>query len=212
MGGAALLWTATAAVPTAVTLRAWRCRGARAPVGDGARGTIGKPRAGEAVTGPEPSAVDGRVRRRGPLLRWRPAATPLPRATPVPRGHDDALESYDVLPLDPPAPGSAASWQGDDSARRARWAVLKEAAKGATEPKGTVEPEEAADREEAAGPEEAKADNVKADGVKTDGVKTDGARTDGARTDGARTDATKAEDTKADGITEPVEPPPLPGG
>ncbi|MGX4690289.1 cell division protein PerM [Streptomyces sp. JNUCC 63] len=154
VGGAALLWTATAAVPTAAALRAWRCRGGRASVGDGARRTVGKPRAGGATTAPEPSAADGRVRRRGLLLGPRAAVSPPPRSTPVHHGYDAALEPYDVLPLDPPTSGPAASWQDDDSARRARWAALKEAAKGATEPEETVEPEEGAD------PEEAKADDI----------------------------------------------------
>ncbi|MFE9169941.1 DUF6350 family protein [Streptomyces kebangsaanensis] len=158
VGGAALLWTATAAVPTAAVLRAWRCRGARAPVGDGARRTVGKPRTGGATAVPKPSAADGHVRRRGPFLRPRSAASPPPGAAPVPQGHDAALEPYDVLPLDPPTPGPAASWQDDDSARRARWTALKEAAKETTEP------------EEVAAPEEARAADARADGTKADDI------------------------------------------
>lgn len=191
VGGAALLWTAMVAVPTATVLRAWRCRGGRMPAGDGTRRTIGKPRAGGAPTVPEPSATDGRVRRRGPFLRPRAAAPPPPRPAPVPGGYGAALEPYDVLPLDPLPPGPADSWQDDDSARRARWAALKEAAKGATEPEEIVKPEEAAAQEEAADQEKT------ADPEET---KTGDAK------------AAKTGDAKADGITEPVQPPPPPEG
>jgi hypothetical protein len=109
----------------------------------------------------------------------------------VPGGYGAALEPYDVLPLDPLPPGPADSWQDDDSARRARWAALKEAAKGATEPEETVKPEEAAAQEEAADQEKT------ADPEET---KTGDAK------------AAKTGDAKADGITEPVQPPPPPEG
>lgn len=145
VGGAALLWTATVAVPTAVVLRAWRCRGRRTPAGGRAGETNGTSRTGGAVTVPEPPAAGGRVRRRGLFRRRRTEASPPPLPAPVPHGYDASLEPYDVLPLEPPVPGglAAASWQEDDSARRTSWAAPGKTAKEATGPEKTVRPEEA---------------------------------------------------------------------
>ncbi|MFC7637787.1 DUF6350 family protein [Streptomyces thermogriseus] len=152
VGGAALLWTATAAVPTAAVLRAWRCRGARTPAREGA-GTggagraDGTPRAGRAAAAaPEPSAEGGRVRRRSLFPRRRTRSLPPPRSAPASRAshaYDAALEPYDVLPLEPSVPGPASSWPDDDGARRVRGTAPKKPAEGATAPEGDTGPEEA---------------------------------------------------------------------
>ncbi|GAA5059112.1 cell division protein PerM [Streptomyces similanensis] len=85
--GAVLLWTAPAAVPTAVTVRAWRCWGQRARVDEETPWRITMPRTGDAVRAARTAeAVDAGRRC-------------------LPDHHYDAtLEPYDVLPLDPPAP------------------------------------------------------------------------------------------------------------
>ncbi len=105
VGAAALLWGVAVAVPTAVGVRVWRCRGRdeRAP-------RIGKPRAGES--GEEP--VKG--------LRWfgRRGKGGEAGAGGV---ADVDFEGYDFLPAEPePVP-----WLADDATREARWAALREA-------------------------------------------------------------------------------------
>ncbi|MFD4955539.1 DUF6350 family protein [Streptomyces sp. NPDC058451] len=153
VGAAALVWTSLGAVPTAVVLRAWRCRSLRVRAGGAVRPKTGEAGAGTTVTVPRPSAAEAvraRVSRWGLLLR---AKTPKPRSpqpAPVPVPFDDLLEPYDVLLLDPPVPG-APSWH-EDTARQARLTAPKEAAAGTeapregaageedTKPKGTAEP------------------------------------------------------------------------
>ncbi|MFJ8197762.1 DUF6350 family protein [Streptomyces sp. NPDC096152] len=121
VGLAALAWTATAAVPMALTVRAWRGRGLREPrTGTLARSgrtrwwRLAWPAAG---VGPE-----GRIG--GP--RTGGAQAPAPAPAPASRPYDLTLEPYDVLPLEPPE--SAASPWHDGASREARWAALKEAA------------------------------------------------------------------------------------
>ncbi|MFF8940994.1 DUF6350 family protein [Streptomyces sp. NPDC014864] len=125
VGLAALVWTATAAVPMALTVRAWRGRGLREPrTGTPARSgrtpwwRLAWPTAGE---GPE---------RRIGWPRTGGAQTPAPAPAPAPRPYDLTLEPYDVLPLEPPE--SAASPWHDGASREARWAALKEAATRST--------------------------------------------------------------------------------
>ncbi|MFJ5157049.1 DUF6350 family protein [Streptomyces sp. NPDC088353] len=132
VGAAALVWTGTAAVPTAAALRAWRCRSGRAAVGGAAEPETGEPRAGATVTVPRPSpaeAMRGRVRRWGLLLRAKAPKPRAPQPTQVPDRYDDLLEPYDVLLFDPPVPGPS-SWHEDDGAPQARWAAPKETATG----------------------------------------------------------------------------------
>lgn len=127
VAGAALLWTATAAVPTALVVRAWRYwGGGRVPAPDVTEGRIGRPRDGGAtVTRPSDTGT-------------RPA-----------QGFDPALEPYEVLPLDPPESGPAA-WQDDEAARRTRWEALRQAATATgaepAEPDTPEEPASPADR------------------------------------------------------------------
>ncbi|MEU6479563.1 DUF6350 family protein [Streptomyces sp. NPDC047017] len=122
VAGAALLWTSVAAVPTAVVVRGWRCWTSGATVERETAHRIGKPREGAREGG-------------GAAGAGRPRLPDTGAGVPVRYDADAALESYDVLPLDPPASG-AASWESDDEARRARWTALTEAAKPAkpTEP------------------------------------------------------------------------------
>ncbi|GGX67400.1 hypothetical protein GCM10010510_09690 [Streptomyces anandii JCM 4720] len=56
-----------------------------------------------------------------------------------PRLDDPTLEPYDVLPQEPEGPEST-SWQDDDTARRARWEALGQAAAKPPEPRDTAEP------------------------------------------------------------------------
>ncbi|MGV9343380.1 cell division protein PerM [Streptomyces spiralis] len=111
VAGAALLWTTTAAVPTALVVRAWRYwGGGRAPAPDGTERRIGRPRDGGAQ------------------------ATRVPdTGAHLTQGYDPALEPYDVLPLDPPD-SEPAAWQDDEAARRARWEALRQAATTPTTP------------------------------------------------------------------------------
>ncbi|MFF8591295.1 DUF6350 family protein [Streptomyces sp. NPDC015220] len=122
VAGAALLWTATAAVPTAVVVRAWRCRGRRALVDDGSGPRIGSPRQGGAARAARP-ADGGR------------------RAVPEP--YDSILEPYDVLPLDPSAPGTTgpAAWPHDGATRRTGRAAPDRTAQTPTQPTGRTEPD-----------------------------------------------------------------------
>ncbi|MGW5125433.1 cell division protein PerM [Streptomyces sp. NPDC004069] len=154
VGAAALVWTATAAVPTAVALRAWRCRSGRVPVSGAARPKTGESRPGATVTVPRPSpaeALRGRVRRWGLLLRAKAPKPRPPRPTPVPVHYDDLLEPYDVLLLDPPVPGPSA-WLDDDEALRAHRPAPREAAAG-TEAPGTEAPGKAMEAEKSTNPE-----------------------------------------------------------
>jgi hypothetical protein len=102
VAGAALLWTAVAAVPTAVTVRAWRCRGHRAQIDDGTPWRIGRPRPG------------GGTDRAAQAAQKAKAAQAVDAGRrPLPDHHYDAtLEPYDVLPLDPSAsePAGATPW------------------------------------------------------------------------------------------------------
>ncbi|MFF4763623.1 DUF6350 family protein [Streptomyces sp. NPDC001292] len=148
VGAAALVWTATAAVPTAAALRAWRCRSVRVPVSGAARPKTGEAGTGTTGTVPRPSAAEAmraRVSRWGLLLRAKAPKPRSPQPTPVPVRYDDLLEPYDVLLLDPPVPGPL-SWH-DDGARQARWTPLKEASAD------TEAPREAAEAGESAKPE-----------------------------------------------------------
>ncbi|MEU5089580.1 DUF6350 family protein [Streptomyces sp. NPDC021356] len=91
--GAALLWTSAAAVPTAVVVRAWRCRGGRVLVAGAAAGQrIGKPREGGGGSGARPARLADTAGR-------------------LPARYDVTLEPYDVLPLEPPAALDVASWE-----------------------------------------------------------------------------------------------------
>ncbi|MFF4146022.1 DUF6350 family protein [Streptomyces sp. NPDC001698] len=154
VGAAALVWTATAAVPTAAALRAWHCRSNRVAVGGATEPKTGEPQAGTTATVPRPSpaeAMRARVRRWGLLLRAKAAKPGPPQPTPVPVRYDDVFEPYDVLLLDPPVPGSP-SWREGDGDREARRAAPKETAAGteapreagaaqeSTKPEGAVEP------------------------------------------------------------------------
>ncbi|MFH9978232.1 DUF6350 family protein [Streptomyces sp. NPDC017179] len=142
VGAAALVWTSLGAVPTAVALRAWRCRSVRVQAGGAARPKTGGAGAGATVTVPRPSAAEAvraRVSRWGLLLR---AKTPKPRSpqpAPVPVPFDDLLEPYDVLLLDPPVPG-APSWH-EEAARQARLTAPQETAAGTEAPRETAEGE-----------------------------------------------------------------------
>ncbi|MEU6403486.1 DUF6350 family protein [Streptomyces sp. NPDC046985] len=103
---AALLGTATTAVPTALLVRAWRYWGRRALSAEAIRQVVAKFRAGRAQA----------------------AELPAPGVRPAER-YDSALESYDMLPLealplDPRTPGSAppgpdAPGPDEDAAQRA---------------------------------------------------------------------------------------------
>ncbi|MFB7115644.1 DUF6350 family protein [Streptomyces sp. NPDC056190] len=150
VGAAALVWTATAAVPTAAALRAWRCRSSRVAVGGAAEPKTGEPQAGTTVTVPRPSpaeAMRARVRRWGLLLRAKAAKPRRPQPTPVPVRYDDLFEPYDALLFDPPVPGPP-SWREGDGDQEARRAAPKEAAAG------TEAPREAGAAEESTKPEE----------------------------------------------------------
>ncbi|MFF9123388.1 DUF6350 family protein [Streptomyces sp. NPDC014889] len=143
VGAAALVWTSVGAVPTAVVLRAWRCRFARGPVSVAARPKTAEAKAGTTVTVPRPSAAEAvraRVSRWGRLLRAKTSKPRSPRPAPVPVPYDDLLEPYDVLLLDPPVPG-VPSWH-EDGARQARWTALREAAAGTEAPRETAVGEE----------------------------------------------------------------------
>ncbi|MFD4972478.1 DUF6350 family protein [Streptomyces sp. NPDC058424] len=150
VGAAALVWTATAAVPTAAALRAWRCRSSRVAVSGAAEPKTGDPQAGTTVTVPRPSPAEAmreRVRRWGLLLRAKAAKPRRPQPTPVPVRYDDLFEPYDVLLFDPPVPGPP-SWREGDGDQEARRAAPKEAAAG------TEAPREAGAAEESTKPEE----------------------------------------------------------
>ncbi len=106
VAGAALLWTLVPAVPTALVVRAWRYWGGgrAAPSADRTEGRIARPRQSGAP------------------------ATRLPdTGGRLPLGYDPGLEPYEALPLDPPT-AQPAAWQDDDTARRARWEALRQAA------------------------------------------------------------------------------------
>ncbi|MFJ2716914.1 DUF6350 family protein [Streptomyces sp. NPDC087437] len=154
VGAAALVWTVTAAVPTAAALRAWRCRSGRVAVGGEAEPETGEPRAGATVTVPRPSpteAMRGRVRRWGLLLRAKAPKPRPPQPTPVPDRYDDLLEPYDVLLFDPPVPGPP-SWHEDDGAPQARRAALRETAAGTEAPREAAAAEKNAKPEGTVGP------------------------------------------------------------
>jgi hypothetical protein len=138
VGAAALVWTVTVAAPTAVAVRAWYCRGGRAARGpQGGAGSRVRVRVG-GVKGAAASAATAA----SAVSATSAASAARERATPLPGRYDPALEPYDVLPLDPPE-GESSSWNEDDTARRARWAALKEGAAEATGPEesaGGAEP------------------------------------------------------------------------
>lgn len=96
-GAAALVWTSVVGVPTALGLRAWRCRerSGRKEVG----AVIGKPRVEVSKASDAPSAVG------------------------VPKVDGSAFGPYDFLPAEDVQP----LWHDSDAAREARWAALKEA-------------------------------------------------------------------------------------
>lgn len=138
-GGAALAWIAGGGIPTALMLRAWRCRerGAKTAV------RIGKPRVEPVGSGDDGPADELHTRRRlrlrlpsvgGWFSRRKGSAdsgvapeadvTGMPY---VPYDQDAAFEPYDFLPAGSrPEPVSPAPWH-DDASREARWAALKEA-------------------------------------------------------------------------------------
>lgn len=86
-GAAALAWTSALGVPTALGLRAWRCR-------------EGKGRA-EREKGGEREATIGKPR------------VEVPKAVAVPTADDDTFEPYDFLPTEAAQP----LWHDDDVAR-----------------------------------------------------------------------------------------------
>ncbi|MFF3344476.1 DUF6350 family protein [Streptomyces sp. NPDC002779] len=153
VGAAALAWGVLVAVPVAVAVRWWRCRG-RA---DGPAPRVGTPRAEErggkdapggkdALGGKTPSA--GRTRRgvralfagkaqRGEKTQRGEKAPPgdkafhegkIPSAAQASYddGDDDSFEPYDFLPTEPESVWPPV-WPADDAAREARWAALREA-------------------------------------------------------------------------------------
>ncbi|MDF3301057.1 cell division protein PerM [Streptomyces tropicalis] len=156
VGPAALLWTAAVAVPTALALRAWRCRGGRALVepAAGPRPTpwapgprpaaaataatvaaarrIARPREGDAEA-VRPGGGGLRERLRLPWRRDRSAgaesavpAAGVARPASEPERYDPTLEPYDVLPVETPGSGPSPWFEG--ASREARWAALKQAA------------------------------------------------------------------------------------
>lgn len=133
VGAAALVWTAAGALPTALAARAWRCRGGRATAAESGTGQrIARPRQAPAAKVPAAAQAAGA----GPRLQ------------------DPTLEPYDVLPQDPEGPESSA-WHDDDTARRARWEALRQAATKPTEPHEAGEAPQEAEPPHEAGPPEA---------------------------------------------------------
>ncbi|MFD4875068.1 DUF6350 family protein [Streptomyces sp. NPDC058420] len=154
-GGAALVWIAAVAVPTAVGLRAWRLRERRMPAP-----TIGKPREGGGAVTPapvsapvspaSPASVPAPVSAGAGSERWfrkpfavtrgwfarkpkaeRPVPAPVPAQAPVDQpyiayDHDPTFDPYDFLPVDVPSEPAPTPWY-DDASREARWAALREA-------------------------------------------------------------------------------------
>ncbi|MFE6362070.1 DUF6350 family protein [Streptomyces sp. NPDC057806] len=131
VGAAALAWGVAVAVPVAVLVRWWRCRG-RADA-DGPR--VGKPRAeergGKETRGGKTQAaahatLGGKTQAtaHATLGGKTPPAAP---AAKISYGDDDeSLEPYDFLPTEP-EPVWPPVWPADDAAREARWAALREA-------------------------------------------------------------------------------------
>ncbi|MFE9439693.1 DUF6350 family protein [Streptomyces sp. NPDC006602] len=121
-GAAALAWTSALAVPTALALRAWRCRGRRSmrEEADGAE---------KAEEGKERAATIGKPRPEGPKATetpstWEaPKAPQAPGAREAPMADDSTFEPYDFLPTEAAQP----LWHDDDAAREARWAELRKA-------------------------------------------------------------------------------------
>lgn len=137
-GGAALVWIAAVAVPTAVGLRAWRLREARVP-----KPTIAKQRKGGAEVTPvaatHPGVRDSDRWFRRPFTDGRGWFSRKPKETPVPvpvqapvdqpylaYDHDPTFDPYDFLPVDAPPRPTPAPWY-DNASREARWAALREA-------------------------------------------------------------------------------------
>ncbi len=160
-GPAALAWTSALGVPTALTLRAWRCRErpARVVSGRGERGaTIGKPRVEESKAAGVPGTAGLPERSKTPKASHALNASHAPNASnaakasdvlnpsdaakaskapkpwEAPMDDDSTFEPYDFLPTEAAHP----LWHDDDVAREARWAALKEAS---AEPEPPVSPD-----------------------------------------------------------------------
>ncbi|MGW5640590.1 cell division protein PerM [Streptomyces sp. NPDC003832] len=132
VGVAVLVWGAGVAVPVAVGVRGWGCRG----VAEGPGARVGKPRVGEEGGG-SGAGADEAERGWGARFSWRRkgegggeggGAEGAEGAEGV---VDDGLDGgpYDLLPAEPdggPEP-EVRAWGVDDAAREARWAALREA-------------------------------------------------------------------------------------
>ncbi|MFJ8055215.1 DUF6350 family protein [Streptomyces sp. NPDC096142] len=86
-GGAALVWIAATAVPTAVGLRAWRLRERRVPVP-----TIGRPREGGAAVTPAPASSPASAA--GPASASSPVSVPAPASVPAPTSVGDVSKRW----------------------------------------------------------------------------------------------------------------------
>ncbi|MFJ4783082.1 DUF6350 family protein [Streptomyces sp. NPDC088794] len=120
VGGVAVVWMAGVGVPVALGVRGWRGR----EVGAGFRvgavvGWLGIRKGGGEVRGAG-ACEEGAAAAEGPVVQGAVVAALLRD-----QRSDDALEPYDLLPVEPVEGG----WH-DDAAREARWAALREAADG----------------------------------------------------------------------------------
>ncbi|WP_328873346.1 DUF6350 family protein [Streptomyces sp. NBC_00287] len=116
VGVAALAWGVGVGVPVAVGVRGWRCRG----VEPGVR--VGRPRVGEAGEEGVAEEEGGVAGRRWFLRRKDSGARSGEGVEKAAYSEDDgSFEPYDFLPAEP------VPWPGDDAAREARWAALREA-------------------------------------------------------------------------------------
>ncbi|MFI7402751.1 DUF6350 family protein, partial [Streptomyces sp. NPDC049541] len=149
-GGAAAVWTAVAAIPTAVGVRAWRCRTRRTRGVAPASNTLDlrpKPIDPKAkIVEPRPEAEDSKPEKpekakgRGRFWKKKAASAgaqnPADAGTPsAPYDQDDTYGAlrdqeeagfgpYDFLPAEP-SPQPPTSWPGE-ATRESRWAALKD--------------------------------------------------------------------------------------
>ncbi|MFR9796382.1 DUF6350 family protein [Streptomyces sp. MS06] len=143
VGGAALGWILIWAVPVAVGVRAWRCRGLGARAERSEHREAAEPVEGAGAREPGCSGRRGRWWPRTPWRRAGRTSRAADAAVSVPRDgedagtaglasglydHEDAHEPYDFLPVEPPdaAGGMPYAW-ADEAGREARRAAWHEA-------------------------------------------------------------------------------------
>ncbi|MBC9725776.1 DUF6350 family protein [Streptomyces sp. TRM68367] len=146
VGGAVAVWVGVVAVPVAVGVRGWRCRGKSADGGEaaGSGGSEERRRFRGVRWRARGKGAEGREGAERPVVPEPAEAASAGGYAPVLRAYDDdtpygvvdrddaTLSPYDLLPSSdgPTEPASGARWD-DDATRRARWDALTQASTAA---------------------------------------------------------------------------------